>query len=424
MGALKLKSEDHNLVQAPKGHSSTSQHSVASSEGNPLISKPILHSTSKPSTISNHPQQQKQQTLPARKKMSEQSVEDYQLDSFDDTDSESDNEYEPIPEVINSTPSVMDKKLPGLSVSFDKAPFKVQSAVSEEKEKETHTSNDKTSATQITSDKPATTMVDVPATKETENLGTEKVENFSVKKEDASSNFDSSSLVSVAEDDNFKQFGSDSEEEEEEDDLLATGYVPSVSDGLTKQSRKNPTMGDPQQITTAEKEKDKILELAQSSFLEMEGTSHKSDSHKSDTDKTGKNKDTVDTGSSLSHNLGTFSPITPLTDQPNTLSTLPSDAKLTNKKTLGSSATTGHATGVMSQSSGSDSSLNTDSVIRQAEEIERINPTSAQEVQDNADFKLATTIKQEKSDKQQSEGNDNKYTRVPVSTFNSFRLGQ
>ena len=210
----------------------------------------------------------------------------------------------------------------------------------------------------------------------------------------------------MAKDDNFKQFSSDSEED---DDLPATAYVPSLS-SLTKQSRKNPTTSRPQQITTAEKEKDKILELAQSSFLEMEDTSHKSDSHKSDIDETGKNKDTVDTGSSLSHNLGTFSPITPLTDQPNTLSMLPSDAKPTNKKMLGGSATTGHATGVTSQSSGSDSSLNTDSIIRQAEEIERIteNPTSAdQEVQDSADLKLETTTIQGKSDKQQSEGNGN-----------------
>jgi len=392
-------------VQAPKGHSSTSQHSVASSEGNPLISRPILHSTSKLPAISNHPQQQKQQTLPTEKKMSEQSVEDFQLDSFDDSDSESDKEYVPTGKVVNSTPSVMDKKLPGLSFSFDKAPFVAQSTISEEKEKETQASNDKISAKHVTSDKPTPTMVDVPAAKKTENLATEK-ENFSAKKDDTSSNFDSSPPISVAEDDNFKQFSSDSEED---DDLPATAYVPSLS-SLTKQSRKNPTTSRPQQITTAEKEKDKILELAQSSFLEMEDTSHKSDSHKSDIDETGKNKDTVDTGSSLSHNLGTFSPITPLTDQPNTLSMLPSDAKPTNKKMLGGSATTGHATGVTSQSSGSDSSLNTDSIIRQAEEIERIteNPTSAdQEVQDSADLKLETTTIQGKSDKQQSEGNGN-----------------
>lgn len=396
MGALKLTThQDHNLVEASKGHSSASRQSAISSEGNPLISKPILHSTSKPPTASNHPQQQ-WQMLPTGKRISKQSVEDFQLDSFEDTDSEGDVENKPTATVFNSTPSVTDKKLPGLSFSFNKAPFVTQFTLPEEKEKETQASNGKISTTEMTSDKPASAVLDIPAAKETEGLATE---NVSVKKEDVSSDFDSSPPLSV-EDDHFKPFSSDSEED---DDVAATGYVPSVGDGLTKRSHNNPLTGRPQKLTSTEKEKDKILELAHSSFLEMEETPKKSDSPKSDLHKA---NDAVDSGSP-SHNLGTFSPITPLPDQADTPFMLPIDTKPTDKKMLGSSVTTGHAVGVMSPSSGSDSSLNTGSVIRQAEEIERIAENPDHEAQGKTDLKYTTAVRHEKSDKQQSEGNYN-----------------
>ena len=393
--ALKLTNrQNHNLVQASKGHSSASHQSAISSEGNPLISKPILHSTSKPLTASNHPQQQ-WQTLPMGKKVSEQSVEDFQLDSFDDTDSDSDVENKPTAKVVNSTPNVMDKKLPGLSFSFDKPPFVSQVAIPEEKEKETQAPDGKISATEVTSDKPAPTVVDNPAPKEAEGLATEKVD---VKKEETSSDFDSSPPLSVAEDDQLiKQFSSDSDDDD--DDIPTTAYVPSAGSG--KQSHRNILTGRPQQLTTAEKEKDKILELAQSSFLEIKDTSKKSDSPTSNLDKTGKSNDRVDTPS---HNLGTFSPITPLTDQVDAPSMFPSDANPTNKKALESSGITDH---VMSPLSESDSSLNTDSVIRQAEEIERGMENGDHEIQGKADLKSATNTGPEKSDKQESEGNYN-----------------
>lgn len=364
-----------------------------------MISKPILHSTSKPLTTSNHPQQQRQ-TLPMEKKISEQSVDDFQLDSFDDTDSDSDMENKPTAKVVNSTPNVMDKKLPGLSFSFDKPPFVSQ--VTEEKGKETQAPNGKVSATEVTSDKPTPTMVDNPAPKETEGLATERVD---VKKEDISSDFDSSPPISIAEDDQLiKQFSSDSDEDE--DDIPTTAYVPSVASGLAKQSHRNPltATGHSQQLATTEKEKekDKILELAQSRFLEMEDTSRKSDSATSNPDKTGKSNDTVDTSS---HNPGTFSPITPLTDQVDAPSMFPSDAKPTKKKTTESSGITDHAVGVVPPLSESDSSLNTDSVIRQAEEIERSMDNRDHKVQGKTDLKSAATTGHEKSDKQESEGN-------------------
>ena len=380
-------------MQASKSHSSTSPHTAISSEGNPLISRPILHSSSKPPTTSNHPQQQ-QQTLSIGKKMSEQSIEDYQLDSFDDTDSESDVDYKPAAKVVNSTPSVLEKKLPGLSFSFDKPPFL---AASEEKEKKTQAPGVNSSVVKgvVTSpDKPTSTVTNAPMAKETENLATKKAENVSAKKEDTSSNFDSSPPLSGAEDDHFKQFSSDSEDDDDDDDddLPATTYIPSMSDGVTKHSHRNPLTSHPrQQITTANKEKDKILELAHSSFLEMGDTPKKNDSK-------------MDTGSP-SHNQETFSPITPLTDQANMPSILSSDtAKSTNKKVLEASATAGHA----SPLPGSDSSLNTESVIRQAEEIEQSvknHPANAdREVQSKTDLIPATTTRQEKSGEHQSEG--------------------
>lgn len=385
-------------MQPSKGHSSASHQSAVSSEGNPLISKPILHSTSQPPTASNHPQQQ-QQTLPKGKKVSEQSIEDYQLDSFDDSDSESNGEDKPMAAVFNSTPSVTDKKLPGLLFSFDKAPFIAQPTLPEEKETETQASNSKVSATEVTS-----ALADIPTTKETEGLATEKLENFSVKKEEIPSDFDSSPPISMTEDDYHKQFGSDSEED---DDFPATAYVPSVGIGLAKRSHSNPLTGCPQQLTTTEKEKDKILELAHSSLLEMEETSKKSGSPKVDLDKAAESKDTVD-GSSPSHNLGTFSPITPLPDQTDAPSMFPNDVKPTNTKVLGNSVTANHSVGIMSPLSGSDSSLKTDSVIRQAEEIECSveNLTSNDHgVQSNTNLKSATTVGHGKSDKQQTEGN-------------------
>ena len=400
MAALKSTNrQDHNLMQASKGHLSASRQSAVSSEGNPMISKPILHSTSKPLTTSNYPQQQRQ-TLPAGKKVSEQSVDDFQLDSFDDTDSDSDMENKPTAKVVNSTPNVMDKKLPGLSFSFDKPPFVSQVTIPEEKEKETQAADGKVSATEMTSDKPTPTMVDNPAPKETEGLATERVD---VKKEDISSDFDSSPPLSVAEDNQLiKQYSSDSDEDD--DDIPTTAYVPSVASGLAKQSHRNPLTGHPQQLTATEKEKekDKILELAKSSFLEMEDTSRKSDSPTSNLDKTGKNNDAVDTSS---HNPGTFSPITPLTDQVNAPSMFPSDAKPINKKMPESSGITEHAVGVMSPLSESDTSLNTDSVIRQAEEIERSMDNRDHEVQGKADLKSAATTGHKKNDKQESEGN-------------------
>lgn len=389
LGALKLSGRpNHNLVQASKGHSSATCQSALTSEGNPLISKPILQSSTNPLSTPNQPHQQQhqQQSLPTGKKVSEQSVEDFQLDSFDDSDSESDVEYKPAAKVVNSTPSVMDKKLPGLSFSFDKA---AQFMMPKEKEREARTSGHKTV--------PPTMVDDAPAKKEAKGLSTEKVENGNVKEEDTSSNFDSSPPLSMVEDDHFKQSSSDSQED---DDLPeATAYVPSVPSALTKQSHRNPLTGRPQPLTATEKEKDKILELAQSSFLEMEDTSKKND----DLEKASKSKDTVDSGSP-SHNLETFSPITPLPDQPNTFSMLSSDAKPTSKKTPGSFGTSDHAVGVMSPLSGSDSSLNTDSVIRQAEEIEQSmkdHTSSDQEVQDKVDLKSSTTTGHEKN---QSEG--------------------
>lgn len=420
-GALKLTSrQDHNPVQASKGHSSISRQSAVTSEGNPLISKPILHSGSKPPTASNYPHQQ--QTLPTGRKPSEQSVEDFQLDSFDDTDSESEVEDKPTATIVNSTPSVTNKKLPGLSFSFNKAPFATQLTLPEEKE-ETQVSNDKVSPMEVTLDKPASTMMDTLAAKETKGSATEKQETVSVKKDDISSDFDSSPPLSAAEDDHFKPFGSDSEED---DDVSPTAYVPSVGigNGLAKRSHSNSSTGRPQNLTTAQKEKDKILELAHSSLLEMEETSKKSDPLKSHLDKTDEGKDVVD-GGTPSHNLSTFSPITPLPDQTDAPGMFPSDAKPTNKKSLGSSITADHVVGVMSPSSGSDSSLNTDSVIRQAEEIERSveNPTGGDhEVQG----KVATTIVHKKSDKQQSEGNYNDlhYKTLVTSYGNRFRLGQ
>ena len=403
MGALKLTNrQDHNLVQASKGHSSASRQSAVSSEGNPLISKPILHSTSKPLTTSNHPQHQRQ-TLPTGKKVSEESVEDFQLDSFDDTDSDSDMESKPMAIVVNSTPNVMDKKLPGLSFSFDKPPFVSQVTIPEEKKSETQAPDGKVSATEVTSDKPTATKVDNPATKETEGLATEKVD---VKKEDTSSDFDSSPPLSVADDQLIKQFSSDSEDD---DDIPTTAYVPSVASGLAKQSHRNPLTGRLQQLTATEKEKDKILELAQSSFLEMEDTSRKSDTPTGNLDKAGKSNDAVDTPS---HNPGTFSPITPLTDQVDAPSMFPSDTKPTDKKAPESSGIIDHAVGVMSPLSESDTSLNTDSVIRQAEEIEWIMENGDHEVQAKTDLKSAATTGHEKSDKQEgdkqeSEGNNN-----------------
>ena len=397
MGALKsTHRQDHNLVQASKGHLSASRQSAVSSEGNPMISKPILHSTSNPLTISNRPQQQ-QQTLPTGRKVSEQSVDDFQLDSFDDTDSDSDIENKPTATVVNSTPNVMDKKLPGLSFSFDnKPPFVSQVTIPEEKEKEAQAPDGKVSATEVTSDKPTPAKADNPSPKETEGLATERVD---VKKEDTSSDFDSSPPLSVTEDDQLiKQFSSDSDEDDDED-IPATAYVPSVASGLAKQSHKNPLTGR-QQLTTTEKEKDKILELAQSSFLEMEDTSRKSGSPTSNPVKTAKSDDAVDTPS---HNPGTFSPITPLTDQVDAPSMFPSDAKPTNKKTPES--ITDHAVGVMSPLSESDSSLNTDSVIRQAEEIEQSMDNHNHEVQGKTDLKSAATTGHKKSDKQESEGN-------------------
>ena len=402
LGALKLTNrQDYNPMQVSKGHSHSplSRQSTVSSEGNPLISKPILHSSSKPPTASHHPHQQ--QTLPTGRKASEQSVEDLQLDSFDDTDSESDVEEKPtVTAIVNSsTPSVANKKLPGLSFSFDKAPFATQLTLPEEKEKEMQAFNDKVSATEVTLDKPASTMMDTPAAKETEGLlANEKHETVSVKKDDISSDFDSSPPLSTAEDDHFKHFSSDSEED---DDVSPTAYVPSVGNGLTKRSHTNSSTGRPQKLMTTQKEKDKILELAHSSLLEMEETSKKSDPPKSDLDKTDEGKDAVESGTP-SHNPGTFSPITPLPDQVDGPGMFPSDAKPTNKKLLGSSATADHVIGVTSPSSGSDSSLHTDSVIRQAEEIERSmeNPTNGDQGE------VGTTLGHEKSDKQQSEGNN------------------
>ena len=402
MGALKSTiRQDHNPVQASKGHSSVSRQNAVSSEGNPLISKPILYSASNPPTASNHPHQQ--QTLPTGRKTSEQSVEDFQLDSFDDTDSESEVEDKPTATIVNSTPSVTNKKLPGLSFSFNKAPFATRLTLPEEKE-ETQISSDKVPPLEVTLDKPASAMIDTPATKETKGLVTEKQDTVSVKKDDISSDFDSSPPLSAAEDDHFKHFDSDNEED---DDVLPSGYVPSVGIGnsLVKRSHSNSSTGHPQKLTATQKEKDKILELAHSSLLEMEETSKKSDPLKSHLDKTDEGKDVEDSGTP-SHNPGTFSPITPLADQPDGLGMFSSDAKPTNKKLLGSSATADHVVGVMSPSSGSNSSLDTDSVIRQAEEIEQSmeNPTGGDhEVQG----KVATTAIHKKSDKQESEGNYN-----------------
>ena len=378
-------------MQATKGHSSVSRQSTVSSKGNPLISRPILHSTSKPLTTSTHSYQQRQQTLPTGRKGSEQSVEDYQLDSFDDSDSESDVEEKPMAKVVNSTPNVLDKKLPGLSFSFDKPPFSAQVTTAEEKE-EPQPPDSKVSAIPVPSYNQVPMMADNPTPKQTEALATEKV---NAEKGDISSNFDSSPPLSEAEDDQLnEQFGSDS------DDDIPTAYVPSVGSGLTRQSHRNPLTGPPQQSTTKEKEKeeDKILELAHSSFLEMDDTSKNNKASKAS--KNSDTVDSVDTGSP-SRNLETFSPITPLTDQVDGASMFPTDAKPTNKKAMKSSD---HAVGVMSSLSDSSSSLNTDSVIRQAEEIEQNVENRNHEVQGKISLKSAATIGHEKTERQETEG--------------------
>ena len=374
-------------MQAIKGHSSASRQSTALSEGNPLISKPILHSTSKPLAAFTHQQQEQQQILPTGRKASEQFVDDYQLDSFDDSDSdsESDVEEKPVAKVVNSTPNVLDKKLPGLSFSFDKPPFSSQIIAAGEKE-EPQAPDSKVLATPVASHKQVPTMA---TPKKTKVLATEKV---NAEKGDISSDFDSSPPLSEAEDDQLnKQFSSNSD-----DDIPTTAYVPSVGSSLTRQSNSNPLTGPLQQLTIKEKEKeeDKILELAHSSFLEVDGTSKH--------DLTCKNSDTVDsvdTGSP-SCNIGTFSPITPLTDQVDGPSMFPTDVKPTIKKSMKSSGIT---VGIMSSLSESSSSLNTDSVIRQAEEIEQSIENRDHEVQGK--LKSVATIGREKTDKQETEGN-------------------
>jgi len=325
LGALKLQHGEHTTkVGALTG-------------GAHLAAKPPL-TTSVPLQ-----QQQQRQMSPEGMKITKQSEEDFPLDSsFDDTDS--DEEYKPTApqsKIVSSTPNVLDKKLPGLSFSFDKKTSLAgiaQSSVIEEKDNTAKPPSDLATAE---ADKQ---MVDDPTSKKVE-----KVDNKSPVDEDTSSNFDSSPPISVAEDDfGLKQFSSDSDE----DDFPDTSYIPSVGNALTRQERKGSLKNPPKQLVTTEK--DKILELAQSSFLEMDDTPRKSASDESSKD-----------ASSPSHNLGTFSPITPLPDKSDTSVVLPNDSQPANKSTFG------HVTGAISLQSESDSSLDTDSVIRKAEEIEQ-----------------------------------------------------
>ncbi|XP_065909397.1 ankyrin repeat domain-containing protein 36C-like isoform X2 [Dysidea avara] len=303
------------------------------------------HLTAKPPLTTSAPlqQQQQKQMSPEGKKASKQSEEDFPLDSsFDDTDS--DEEYKqkaPQSKIVSSTPNVVDKKLPGLSFSFDKKTSLAGIARSSEKESTAQLPSEQ-ATTEGT--KPDKQMVDDSATKKVE-----KVDNKPAVDEDTSSNFDSSPLSSVAEDDFvMKQLSSDSDE----DDFPDTGYVPSVGNALTRQERKSSLKNPPQQLAITEK--DKILELARSSFLEMDDTPRKSASDESSKD-----------AGSPSHNLGTFSPITPLPDKGDISLVLPNDSQPANKSAIR------HVTGAMSPQSESDSSLDTDSVIRKAEEIER-----------------------------------------------------
>ena len=281
---------------------------------------------------------------PEGKKITKQSEEDFPLDSsFDDTDS--DEEYKQTAfksKIVSSTPYVLDKKLPGLSFSFDKKTSLAGIAQSSMIEEKDNTAKPPSDLATAEVDKQ---MVDDSASKKVEKVDNNK----SLVDEDTSSNFDSSPPISLAEDDfGLKQFSSDSDE----DNFPDTSYIPSVGNALTRQERKGSLKNPPQQLVTTEK--DKILELAQSSFLEMDDTPRKSASDESSKD-----------ASSPSHNLGTFSPITPLPDKGDASLVLPNDSQPANKSTFE------HVTGAMSPQSESDSSLDTDSVIRKAEEIER-----------------------------------------------------
>ena len=317
--------------------------------------------TAKPPLTTTAPlQQQRRQVPPEGKKAAKQFEEDFQLDSsFDDTDSDEEFKHTaPQSKIVSSTPNVLDKKLPGLSFSFDKKASLAgiaQSTVIQEKEDTAQPPSEQGAAKEKELDKQ---RVDDSATA-TATKEVEKIDNKSPVDENTSSNFDSDPPISVAEDDNImKQFCSDSDE----DNFPDTGYVPSIGNALTRQELKSSLKISTQPKTTTEK--DKILELAQSSFLEMDETPRKSTSDESSKD-----------AGSPSHNLGTFSPITPLPDKGDSSLVLSSDFQPANKPAIG------NITGAMSPHSESSSSLDTDSVIRKAEEIER-------SVEDSTDVKV------------------------------------
>jgi len=359
LGVLKLQhgKDDQSLLQQ-------ATKTAALIDGAHITTKPPLTTL-----VPLQQQQQQRQISPERKKTTKQSEEDFPLDSsFDDTDS--DEEYKqtgPQSKIISSTPNVLDKKLPGLSFSFNKKTSLAgitQSSVIEEKDSTAQPSSEQPIA------KPDKQMVDDSATKKVEII-----DNKSPVDEDTSSNFDSSPPISMAEDDFVMSSDSD------ENDFPDTGYIPSVGNALTRQDRKGSLKNVPQQLTTTDK--DKILELAQSSFLEMDDTPRKSASDES----------SKDAGSS-SHNLGTFSPITPLPDKVDTSLVLHNDSQPAKKSAIR------HVTGAMSPQSESDSSLDTDSVIRKAEEIERSveNSTDVKaELHDKNTVKPAAPIEKDKS---------------------------